>query len=45
MGHKMPPLHRAPSYILTQHEERRKVGVLRERGRTSDNRVIKAEVF
>jgi len=37
----LPP-HRARSYIQTQHRETGKVGVVRERGRTADDRVIKA---
>jgi len=37
-------LHRAHSYIQTQHGERGNVGVVRERGRTADDRLIKAEL-
>jgi len=39
-----PPPHKAHSYIQTQHRETGKVGVVRERGRTADDRVIKAEL-
>jgi len=39
-----PPPHRARSYIQTQHRETGKVVVVRERGRTADDRVIKAEL-
>jgi len=39
-----PPSHRAHSYIQTQHGDSRKVEVVRERGRTADDRVIKAEL-
>jgi len=39
-----PPPHRARSYIQTQHRKTGKVGVVRERGRTADDRVIKAEL-
>jgi len=39
-----PPPHRAHSYIQTQHGERGNVGVVRERGRTADDRVIKTEL-
>ena len=39
-----PPPHRAHSYIQTQHGERGNVGVVRERGKTVDDRAIKAEL-
>ena len=39
-----PPPHRSHSCIQTQHGERGDVGVIRERGRTADDRVIKAEL-
>jgi len=39
-----PPPHRARSYIQTQHGERRKVEAVRGRGRTAEDRVIKAEL-
>ena len=41
---RLPPPHRACSYIQTQQRETGKVGVVRERGRTADDRVIKAEL-
>jgi len=37
---RLPPPHWAHSYIKTQHGERGNVEVLRERGRTADDRVI-----
>jgi len=40
----LPPRHRAHSYIQTQHRERGNVGVVRERERTADDGVIKAEL-
>ena len=40
----MPLPHSARSYIQTQNREKGKMGVLRERGRTEDDRVIKAEL-
>jgi len=40
-----PPLHRAHSCIQTQQRETGKVGVVRERGTTADDRVIKAELY
>jgi len=36
--------HRAHSCIQTQHEESGKVGIVKERGRTADDRMIKAEL-
>ena len=38
-----PPPHEAHSYIQTARE-RGNLGVVRERGRTADDRVIKAEL-
>ena len=38
------PPHRAHSYMQIEHRETGKVGVVRERGRTADDRVIKAEL-
>jgi len=41
----LPPLpHRPHCYTQTQHRETGKVRVVRERGRTADDRVIKAEL-
>ena len=41
---RLPPPLRAHSYIQTQPGERGNVGVVRERGRTADDRVIKADL-
>jgi len=41
---RLLPPYRARSYIQTQHGERGNVGVVRERGRTADDSVIKAEL-
>ena len=42
--YKRPPPHKAHSCVQVQHGERGNVRVVRERGRTADDRVIKAEL-